>query len=183
MKSGINLISLKSIFLLTLCTVTFTLFGQSLPRIEARFSNPAFDHETRNYTLDVELNSKDSPELLFGMNLRFFYDASLLEYVKIDQFQQGYGFLGQAPVPTIGNPQSGAGLFSFNQAAGYINGGVQLLDDRFRWRRIRTTPSSRPSCTSRSTRAFANTSASSAPPRSASTRSVGAACGATASHR
>jgi hypothetical protein len=131
MKSCINPISRKGIFLFVLCATSFTLFGQAYPRIEARFTNPAFDQETRNYTLDVELTSKDSPELLFGMNLRFFYDASLLEYVNTDQFAQGYGFLGTPPSPAIGNSQSGSGLFSFSQAAGYINGGVQIMDERF----------------------------------------------------
>lgn len=122
---------MKNLFTLLLSLTVISLFGQALPQIEARFANPTFDHKTRNYYLDVELTSKNSPENLFGMNLRFFYDATLLQYQSIDQFHQGYGFLGAAPSAIIGTPESGAQLFGFSQAAGYINGGVQMLDERF----------------------------------------------------
>jgi hypothetical protein len=131
MKSGKNPITLKGIVVLILCVASFSVFGQALPRIEARFANPQYDRETRTYFLDVELNAKTSPEMLFGMNLRFFYDASVMEFQKVDDFHQGYGLLGNAPVPAVGNEQSGQQLFGFNHAAAYVNGGVQLLDERF----------------------------------------------------
>lgn len=130
MKSTLNLNPLKGLVLLLLCVTTVSLFGQSLPRIEARFSNPQFDRPTRTYSLDVELNSKDSPEILFGMNLRFFYDAALMQFQKADQFHQGYGILGTPPTPSVGNSQSGAQLFGFSSGAAYINGAVQLMDER-----------------------------------------------------
>jgi hypothetical protein len=131
MKSVKNPINLKGIVLFILCVTAGSLFGQSLPLIQARFANPRYDRDTKTYFLDVELSSKSSAELLFGMNLRFFYDASLMEFKKVDEFSQGYGLLGSAPKPSLGNPQSGQQLFSFNQAAAYVNGGVQLLDERF----------------------------------------------------
>ena len=86
MKSTLHPNSFKGLILLVLCVTTMSLFGQSLPRIEARFSNPTFDRQARIFYLDVELSSKDSPEKLFGMNLRFFYDASLMNFQKVDQF-------------------------------------------------------------------------------------------------
>lgn len=131
MKTGINPINLKSILLLLICVTSFSLFGQALPRIEARFANPRYDRAAKTYFLDVELNSKTSPEILFGMNLRFFYDASLMQFQKVDEFSQGYGILGNAPKPAVGNQQSGQQLFDFNHAAAYVNGGIQLLDERF----------------------------------------------------
>ena len=106
-------------------------YGQALPRIEARFSNPRFEKDARKYYLDVELHSKEGTELLFGINLRFFYDASLLQFQNADQFSQGYGILGAAPKAIVGTEQSGSQLFSFNHAAAYINGAVQLFDERF----------------------------------------------------
>ncbi len=130
MKSTFNPKTFKGLFLLILCVTTVSLFGQSLPRIEARFSNPSYDRQSRTYFLDVELNSKDAPEILFGMNLRFFYDASLMQFQKVDQFHQGYGILGAQPKPTVGNNQSGAQLFGFSHGAAYINGAVQLQDER-----------------------------------------------------
>jgi hypothetical protein len=131
MNSTINPISRKGSILFILFVAATTLFGQALPRIEARFANPRFDSQSRTYFLDVELSSKDGPEMLFGMNLRFFYDASLMEFQKVDDFHQGYGILGNAPKPIVGNAQSGNQLFAFSHAAAYINGAVQLLDDRF----------------------------------------------------
>jgi len=131
MKSRINPNSFKGLLVLFLSTIALSLFSQSLPQIEARFANPSYNKETRTYYLDVELHSKTSAEQLFGMNLRFFYDASLLEFQRMDQFHQGYGILGNAPKPTVGTEQSGIQLFGFTNATAYINGGVQLLDDRF----------------------------------------------------
>lgn len=130
MKITLNPNTFKGLILLVLCVTTVSLFGQSLPRIEARFSNPNYDRQTRTYYLDVELNSKDSPEILFGMNLRFFYDASLMQFQKVDQFHQGYGILGAPPKPAVGNNQSGTQLFGFSHGAAYINGAVQLQDER-----------------------------------------------------
>jgi hypothetical protein len=131
MNSVVNPNKLKGFVLMILCTLTLSLAGQSLPVIEARFANPTYDRSTRNYYLDVEFQSKTSTEMLFGLNLRFFYDASKMEFKQVDQFQQGYAILGNAPKPIIGNAQSGSQLFDFNNAAGYINGGIQLMDDRF----------------------------------------------------
>ena len=131
MKSSVNPNSIKGFIMMILCSLTFCLTGQTLPQIEARFANPSYDSETRNYFLDVELHSKTSAEKLFGMNLRFFYDASKMEFAKADQFQQGYGILGNAPKATVGSAESGTQLFDFNNAAAYVNGGVQLMDDRY----------------------------------------------------
>jgi len=130
MKSGLNQNTFKGLAMLILCTMTFSLFGQTLPQIEARFANPTYDRATRSYYLDVELHSKTAPEFLFGINLRFFYDASKMEFKKADQFHQGYGILGNALKPVVGNPQSGLQLFDFNNAAAYINGAVQLLNEQ-----------------------------------------------------
>lgn len=122
---------MKGAVLLFLMVSATIVFGQTLPRIEARFSNPRFERETRQYYLDVELRSKTAPELLFGMNVRFFYDASLMQFQKVDQLGQGYGILGSAPKAIVGTEQSGTQLFSFRQAAAYINGAVQLFDERY----------------------------------------------------
>jgi hypothetical protein len=64
------------------------------------------------------------------MNLRFYYDASLLEFQKADEFHTGYGLLGEAPKAFAGNEVSGVQLFNFSRAAAYVNGAVQLLNDQ-----------------------------------------------------
>jgi hypothetical protein len=130
MKTGINTSKVNVVTLLFFVSV-ITLTGQALPQIEARFANPAFNNTSREYFVDVELHSKLSQENLFGMNLRFFYDASLMTFQGVDQFHQGYGILGDAPKPFPGNATSGVQLFNFSQAFAYVNGAVQLLDERF----------------------------------------------------
>ena len=131
MKTGINPIKVNFLTALFLLVSVIALRAQALPQIEARFSNPAFNKASREYFVDVELHSKLAPEGLFGMNLRFFYDASLLTFQGVDQFHQGYGILGTAPKPFVGNASSGSQLFNFSHALAYINGAVQLLDERF----------------------------------------------------
>jgi hypothetical protein len=131
MKTGINPSKANFIAVLFFLASAMTLTGQALPQIEARFSNPAYNEESREYFVDVELHSRLAPEGLFGMNLRFFYDASMMTFQGVDQFHQGYGILGTAPKPFVGNATSGVQFFNFNQALAYVNGAVQLLDERF----------------------------------------------------
>ena len=103
--------------------------GQVMPEIAVRFANPQFDAETRTYRLDVELRAAGSPQQLFGMNLRFFYDASMMEFRYLDEFHPGYGVLGSVPKAYRGNSASGQQLFGFPEAATYVNGAMQLLND------------------------------------------------------
>lgn len=127
----LNPVNLKGFLLLVLVAVTVSLSAQALPRIEARFNNPVYDRASRTYFLDLELNSKDAPEILYSMGLRFFYDASLMEFQKMDQFHQGYAVSGNAPTDVHGNDQSGQQLFDFSHAAAYVSGLVSWVDERF----------------------------------------------------
>jgi hypothetical protein len=129
MKSALNQISLKNIALIVLCMTSLTLFGQTVPQIDIRFANPSYDRDTRTYAVDVELKSMTEPEMFFGMNLRFFYDASLLQFKGIDQFHKGYGFLGDPPKAIVGSQTSGTAFFDFDNAAGYINGTVIIVNE------------------------------------------------------
>lgn len=131
MKSAINQTCLKHIVLFVLSMSVVSLFGQAQPQIDIRFANPKYDQDTRIYAVDVELRSMTEPEMLFGMNLRFFYDASLLQYKAIDQFHKGYGFLGEAPRAIVGAQSSGSVFFDFENKAGYINGTVMLVNEPY----------------------------------------------------
>lgn len=129
MKTVFNQISLKNIALIVLSITSLSLFGQTVPQIDIQFANPSYDRVTRTYAVDVELKSMTEPEMLFGMNLRFFYDAARFQYKGIDQFHAGYGFLGEAPKAIVGAQSSGTALFDFENAAGYINGTVILVNE------------------------------------------------------
>lgn len=118
--------------LLTLCAFVGTislLSGQSMPQINARFTNPHFDDNTRSYFLDVELNSKTSSEYLFGMNVRFFYDATMLEFQHFDQFSAGYETLGGSPRSVQAAGQAGIQMFNLKEATVFVNGAIQLTDE------------------------------------------------------
>jgi hypothetical protein len=131
MNPVIKPLRLKYIVLMVFCSSTLSLPGQSKPQIDIQFANPVYDRTTRTYAVDVELKSMTEPELLFGMNLRFFYDATLLQYKGIDQFHRGYGFLGDAPKAIVGAVSSGSVFFDFDNKAGYINGTVLLVNEPY----------------------------------------------------
>jgi hypothetical protein len=105
-------------------------FGQFMPEISVRFANPQYDQEAHLYTVDVEMRANGAVQSLFGMNVRFFYDAAVLEFSHLDEFHAGYGVLGNAPQAFRGSSSSGVQLFGFPEAAAYVNGAVQLLNDQ-----------------------------------------------------
>jgi len=128
----------KSISIKVLASLAFFVFfsvkslvlGQAMPQVNARFANPQFDIKTKMYFLDVELNSKDSKEYLFGMNLRFFYDASLLEFKTLDQFSNGYGTEGGLPKTVAASGQSGILMFNLKEATVFVNGAIEMKDSQ-----------------------------------------------------
>jgi hypothetical protein len=98
--------------------------GQSKPEVSVRFYNPQYICETETYCLDVQFQSNTLNQQLFGMNLRFYYDDNILEYLGAGDFKPGYGLTG-APQLTTG-PGS---VFGFAGPADWVNGSVQLLNE------------------------------------------------------
>jgi hypothetical protein len=130
-----NIRKVKSVLTALLAIISLFGFsvmglGQSMPEISVRFAHPQYDQDKHLYTLDVEMRSNGAAQSLFGMNVRFFYDASVLEFSHLDEFHAGYGILGDAPQAFRGNASSGVQLFGFSSAAAYVNGAVQLLNDQ-----------------------------------------------------
>lgn len=101
--------------------------GQSqLPSVGVRFANPQYDEQSGTYWVDVELQSNQQDQQLFGMNVRFFYDATKMAFTKFRNFADGYDILGDPPVAHVGNASSGEHMFNFDREAAYVNGAVQL---------------------------------------------------------
>lgn len=127
---------IKKIKARTIITIAFYVFvslntllvGQGKAHIHTRFSNPQFDHPTRTYFLDVELSTTGKNQFLFGMNLRFFYDASVLEFLYLDKLHEGYAITGKNPRSYPGNHQSGTQMFNLPGTTSYVNGAIQLQD-------------------------------------------------------
>jgi hypothetical protein len=105
--------------------------GQQAPRLVAKFANPVYDATQRTYSVDVMLTSLNAEEVFYGMNLRFFYDASRLEYKGIDQYAPGTGYIHEAPRASVGTDVSGVQLLGLDRAAGHVNGGVEAKDERY----------------------------------------------------
>lgn len=108
-----------------------SLFAQQAPHLVTRFANPAYDRTDRTYSVDIQVTSLGEEEVFFGMNLRFFYDAGLLEYKGIDQYAPGLGFIREVPRFSVGTDQSGVQLLGLDRAAGYVNGGLEAKDERY----------------------------------------------------
>lgn len=120
----------RNVFLLLIFSLVFLSGFQALaqppmPVLSVRFANPHFDCPTKNYCLDVEFLAEIPDQQLFGMNVRFFYDDNVLEFLSMGDFAQGYG----SPVPpeiVPGPPGSGV-AFGIAGPLEWFNGTVQWL--------------------------------------------------------
>lgn len=116
--------------LLFLLSFIFTVEAQQ-PEVAVRFANPQYNCETRVYCLDVEFQSDQEGQELFGMNVRFFYDDVQLELIDFRDFQGGYApFLPNPAIRNTGSANSGSALFDFldGHPAEFINGAI-ILDN------------------------------------------------------
>jgi len=100
--------------------------AQDLPGMAIRFNNPRYICEPENYCVDVEFLSEIANREIYGVNMRFFYDGSLLEYEASGNFQGNY-ILSGYNIDT-GEPGSGPSYFELNDPLMYFNGYVVLTD-------------------------------------------------------
>lgn len=105
----------------------------SNPNITVRFSNPSFDCVTSEYCLDVQFQSDQENQRLFGMNVRFFYEELGLEFLHFTNFANGYGAVAPDPPQILTSPPAfGYNFFGFgipgNGPAEWVNGAIQLVD-------------------------------------------------------
>ncbi len=109
--------------------LSHTAMAANDPEVTIRFTNPRYDCETAVYALDVAVQSDVPNRELFGMNVRFFYDDAVMEFIGFDSFAGGYGVPGSSmPKVNVGAPHSGPALFDFDGPAAYVNSAVQLLN-------------------------------------------------------
>ncbi|MEP6796119.1 MAG: hypothetical protein ABJB16_17455 [Saprospiraceae bacterium] len=95
------------------------------PVITVRFSNPRFYCDTSRYIVDVEFQSNTANKEIFGMNVRFWYDDNLLEFVRFQGFPSSYGAVAPSP-PTVTSVNVGTSWFGFPTiVADYVNGAMQ----------------------------------------------------------
>ena len=117
---------LYSCFYYSLFSLTF--LKAQFPEITIRFTNPQYDCVSGEYCLDIEFQSDSPGEELFGINVRFFYDNTVLDFLDFRNFEGGYGPF--APNPPNESPSGPAGpaLFNFDGGATFVNGAIQLVN-------------------------------------------------------
>lgn len=95
-----------------------------IPEISVRFTNPVFDCPTQNYCVDVEFLSDTPDQQLYGVNVRFFYDDAILEFLGMSSYNISYD-VTSADVTSF-PPGSGA-TFGFGGPLEWVNATVQLV--------------------------------------------------------
>ena len=110
------------------CLLSFTTVLFSQPTVTVRFANPVYDCLTGDYCLDVEFLADSQDVEVFGMNVRFFYDDTIMEFTAFSDFQGGYGPVSPDPPQVSTNGPAGPSLFNFVGPAEFVNGAFQLLD-------------------------------------------------------
>ena len=96
------------------------------PNVTVRFANPQYDCGTMEYCVDVEFQCDQPDRELFAMNVRFFYDDNLLEYIDFRDFQGTYGPISPDP-PLNVYTTAGVPWFNFSTGADNIRGAIQRL--------------------------------------------------------
>jgi len=101
--------------------------SQLQPNLYIRFANERLLID--KYVVDVELKCDSINTELFGMNVRFFYDAAdFTTACKLINFQGGYGlYVWDQPKVYTGNTASNI-IFKTSGASRFVNGSMQLMD-------------------------------------------------------
>lgn len=98
------------------------------PQVTVRFANPSYSCETDAYCVDVEFSTDTPGEQLFGMNVRFFFEDTLMNLIGFTNFASGYGPVSPDPPQEIVGMQAGMDFFQFSGSAVFVNGAIQLID-------------------------------------------------------
>jgi hypothetical protein len=94
------------------------------PNITVRCANPTMNCTTYELCVDVEFQSDIANKELFGMNVRFFIDDKIKEFVAFRNFQGGYSAVTPNPA-NVSYSTSGIPWFNFTGGADYVNGAIQ----------------------------------------------------------
>lgn len=112
------------LLLLILSGLIATAQPAQIPVVSVQFANPHYDCPTETYCVDVEFKSDIDFQQVYGMNVRFFYDDNILEFLSMGDFAPGYTSLGDPQIMTgiagSGNPYGLAGPLE------WVNGTLQL---------------------------------------------------------
>ncbi len=104
-----------------------TGFSQ-IPVVTVQLTNPEYDCSREEYCVDAEFLSNEPGTSVFAMNIRFFYDDSILEFVSFSDFQGGYAAMTPNPPYINTSNSAGPAMFNFAGPATFVNGAMQLAN-------------------------------------------------------
>ena len=96
-----------------------------IPVVSVRFANPYYDCPTATYCVDVEFKSNIDGQQVYGMNVRFFYDGAILQFLSTGDYMTGYA-IPDPPQIMPGQPGSGA-PYGITGPLMWFNGNLQLI--------------------------------------------------------
>ncbi|MCB9325793.1 MAG: hypothetical protein H6571_18795 [Lewinellaceae bacterium] len=111
-----------------LLALGFSVSAQNTGMVSVRFSNPQYDQTQRTYCLDVDLQSNVQGQRFDGMNVRFFYDATKMDFLNIANFHEGVGPVNPNPARVTEGAAWGYYLFNLESSANAVNGAVQVIN-------------------------------------------------------
>ena len=124
-----------SALLFIIFTLAFSIFFFAFqkaysqnPVVTVRFSNPEYVCATQIYSLDVEFHCNTASKELNGMNVRFFYDDDVLEFISFGEFTSGYGVAApNPPIITTDTLDSSEEMFGIDGTWEYVNGAIKKI--------------------------------------------------------
>lgn len=106
-----------------------SLMGASLVKpvtIIVRFGNACYCPTTNIFKVDALFKADTIGQQLFGMNVRFWFDSTILKFKQFTEFQGGYyASSPNPPYVATGSMVTGT-WFGFKGAATFVNGAVEL---------------------------------------------------------
>jgi hypothetical protein len=115
----------KALLIFSCILSAFQVVAQN-PIVTVRFNNPRYVCSTQTYTLDVEFKCNTANKQLMNMNVRFYYDDNVFEFVSFGEFKQGYGAAQPSPPwITTDTSNSGMQLFGLEGPWEYVNGAIK----------------------------------------------------------
>ncbi len=116
------------VLLLSFFITSMSFVAAQNTTVTSRFANPQVEEASASYCVDVEIQADLAGYRFYGMNVRFFYDPSLLDFVGFDDFQEGIIAGSPNPARLTSGAQWGDFLFNLESGATSVNGAVQITN-------------------------------------------------------
>jgi len=107
---------------LLLCCILLTTVNAQNPEVTVRFANPTYDCGEESFCIDVEFQADSDSVQLYGFNIYFMIDSSVLKFDAFTDLASGYSTFTPDP-PTETGLLNGEDLVGFDNVL-HINGAI-----------------------------------------------------------